>query len=1383
MEENSDDLLDQWLDFNDAEGEESVELSIPKAQAQDSYPLSQTQKRLWLVYQKVPNSPVYNYSENWTFSADSFNKGAFLDAIEVLCKKYQILLSNYAIVKEEPRLVYQKRSTFELHESEGPQSDELARAWLKAKASEGFRLESDPLVRVAICPVNEEITIIGITFHHIVIDAWSIGIIKKDLAEIYSNCLKGVSNEGSSENLQFHDFTVWESQKEVKEATGISITSAKPEALELTLDHTRPSRPSYRGSFHRFALAKSLTKPIQKLAKEYQTTDFNVFLTAFQILLSRYGGAEDVSVGIPVLNREEEELKKMVGYFVDTQVIQSHLPPSKSFKTLLEQIKKDTLEALTGERPSYEELIEQSGIRADQSENPLFQVMFVGHSKDGNPFEEFGLKVKMETIDMDVSKFDLTLHHFGEREGEFKIGVEIAFDLFDSSFAKRLSEHFEALLFEIVRGPDREISDFTMITEQERSYLTSGLSHGFNPEPEGSILEDLEHAFTDSKDKIALVCGDERLTYGELDQKSGALAKALNEKNIDREKPIGIYVNRSVEYVVCMFGVLRYGGYYLALDPEYPDERIQQYLEESSCELVLCKEQVFKGTNSTIQILDINSISDNESIDSQIVKYNNSKELAYLIFTSGSTNKPKGVPISHANLYSSYKARTAYYSDSPESYLMVSSFAFDSSVAGIYWTLCTGGKLVISRDNEALDSSPLSRLIEREEVSHTLMLPSLYQEIISQTKAPSLKNVIVAGEGCPPKLPQVHFEVNPQARLFNEYGPTEGTVWCTVHEFKAADHWDKSPIGLATNNTLAYVLNENQGLVPTGLQGELCIAGPGVASGYLDADETEEKFLKNQYSDQWGRIYRTGDLVRIQSSGLIEYLGRIDNQVKIRGHRIELNEIQNLTDSLKQVEKSVAIVLDSGNPEIALAWKANSDINNEEIRASLQEKLPSYMVPSAYMQLDEFPLLPNGKVDQKELATLFEKRPKEEKQVQEKKAETYLQNQVANILADVLELEEVSVNADFNDIGVNSLRSIRVIARLRELGLKVTPEQFLRYSTVETLVNSLEHEQYQRPRNLQELEILKVWEKQLSQKLIGVNDNFKKDGGSAYEWQQVEAELNQKFEFAEPISINDSITSISDKVKSSNTVDNQDIKRVIPITTIGKEKPLFCVHSEFYYETVYSQLTRQLSSDFPVYGLLSVSPELVKDELPKDIPEVARLCVNDMKKVQANGPFRILSYSIGNVVAFEMAKQLQEAGEKVQLIMIDPPLFFDKSRVFGKGEYKKLFTHLELWKKPATLFSKLKKKVSNEKKPVLIEDTGLLKKFLYAYQPKHVDVETLLITTPSEFKHTYGWDPLVNVVDTERIQGPHLKLMREPYASQMNEAIERNLRKWDEVEG
>ncbi|WBL44771.1 amino acid adenylation domain-containing protein [Algoriphagus halophytocola] len=1394
MEENSDDLLDQWLNLSEPEqaADESNKEQIPRAPQASYYPLSIAQQRLWFVYQKNPESPVYNYSEVWKFQEGAFHLETFTKALDRLVEKHRVLASNYIILEEEAVMVFRDENSFSLQVHDQEFSVEEARQKQKELASKAFRLESDPLIRIGIFPLENGEYSIGITFHHIIIDAWSIGILRSDFAAFYKE-LNGKEESQKIElrntELQYSDYSHWLKEQPKDIALVNPSQDFMDSFLELPLDYARPARPSYRGQLLRFSLPKSLTPKIGGLLKTFQTTDFNLFLAAFQVLLGRYGKSKNVNVGIPVLNRDREEFKSMVGYFVDTQVIAAELNDSKKFDELIAEVKTDVLKAISSQKPSYEQLLLASKASKDQSYNPIFQAMFVGHSSGENPFQELGIPVDFEVLDLDVSKFDLTLHHFGLKDGAYQIGIEFSQDLFSTVFADRMNRHFATLLKEICDHPDLPIHAYSLISEEERSFLTSGLSPDFHPENEGTVLTAILDNLQNKRDQVAVVCGSERLTYGELGHRSAIISKELEKLNLDPELPIGIYMERSVDFLVSLLAIMKFGGAYLPLDPEYPDDRIIHYLAESGAKYVLTHRGLLASKTSikeSIHSLEIDSLDYNQNTVNQIDKNISENRNAYLIFTSGSTNKPKGVYVNHQNLYSSVAARKAYYQESPEAFLLLSSFSFDSSVAGIFWSLCTGGKLVISQANETLDSTALSTLISREKVSHTLMLPSLYQALMqgSENSWDSLKIVILAGEEFPNELISSHFEKQPKTRLFNEYGPTEGTVWCTVQELKAGESFHKVPIGLATSNALGYVLDEQQKLSPVGISGELCIAGAGLTKGYLSKSETDEKFLKNPYSEVWDRIYRTGDLVRIQKDGLIEYLGRTDNQVKIRGHRIELGEIQELALQFPTVQTAVALVSTAKEPQLILAYSTSAGLEESELSRFLRQKLPNYMVPEIFVALDDWPRLPNGKVDLASIQELAQSQPKAAESAF-RGPSTYLERQVAGIWADVMGVEEVPVNRDFNDLGGNSLQSIRIISRCRNIGIKVTPAQFLRYSTVESLVKSLHHEEYARPENLLELEILKVWEKYLGQKLIGVKDSIQKNGGAEYEWKLVEKELNDSYEFQKPIQLTDSIQDISKKIVIKKELVeslSKPIKRIIPVKTTGDKLPVFCIHSEFYYETVYSQLTRHLPAEYPVYGVLSVSPELVKDSVPRSIEEIAALCLEEIKLIQKNGPYRILSYSIGNVVAFELAKRLMQEGEKVNLVMIDPPLFFDKSRVFGKGGYRKLFKYLDYWNKPSVLISKLIKKVKKDKnQPVLIRDTGLLKKYLLSYKPEKIDCETLLITTPREFKHAFGWEPLVKIVDHEEILGPHLKLMREPYTGQMNAAIARNLEKWDQI--
>lgn len=1391
MEDNSDDLLDQWLNLNEGE-ETEPQSTIPKAEKSDFYPLSSAQERLWLIYQKMPQSPVYNYAEIWTFDSGSFDASIFRQALDKLVERHQILRSNYVIHAEQPRMVFRRESSFSWTVSEDIKNVEEGRKWLKEQASLPFRLETDPLIRVAHYQSTEGKDYLGVTFHHCIIDAWSLGLLKADFAKYYTAIQANTDLEIDRNTLQYVDYSSWQKTKIKEEPSPSESLASTTSFLALPFDYSRPANPSYHGQILRFSLLKELSPKVAQLLKSLQTTDFNLFLAVFRMVLAKYAKSKEVAVGIPVLNRAEEELKSLVGYFVDTQVIHGPIQEEQTFAELLDAVKKEVLDAITGNKPSYEQQVIQSGEHQDQSINPLFQVMFVGHAPSENVFASNGIDIAVETLDLDVAKFDLTLHHFGLEEGAYQIGLEISSDLFSPVFAERFCGHFTQLLTEICANPELPLTSYSLISAQERKQLKRGLNPNFKPTAEGNVLETILTNLAKKVNETAVVCGEERLTYGQLDHKSKVLARELEQIGADPNQPIGIYLHRSVDFLVSLLAILRYGGYYLPLDPEYPEQRIKQYISDSGAQVVLSQGELLaqkEFLKEKVTILEIDSIEFSHTNGNQLDKEYTIGDFAYLIFTSGSTNTPKGVRVSHANLQASTQARIGYYQDPAKSFLLVSSFSFDSSVAGIFWSLSTGGKLVITQDKETLDAAALAQVIKREKVTHTLMLPSLYQTLLEGEALPSLEKVIVAGEECPGELAHQHAEKHPRAQLFNEYGPTEGTVWCTVQELKRDDSFAKVPIGLPTANTLAYILDENHELQPTGLSGELCIAGPSVVDGYLDSAETKKKFVKNPYSAHPDRLYKTGDLVRLQENGLLEFLGRIDNQVKIRGHRIELNEIQELAKSFSGLRQAVALLIEKGGKQLALGYTSSAPLDQDQLIGYLQQHLPKYMVPDYLLEVPEFPFLPNGKVDLTALAAQIQAKPQELNTTLDKAPSTYLERQVAHIWADVLGLEEVPVNRDFNELGGNSLQSIRVIARCRDMGIKVTPAQFLRYSTVETLVSSLHHEEYERPANLLELAILRTWEKHLSQKLIGVKDSFEKNGGTSFEWKRVEEDLKHVYVFTQEPSNTDSIRDIASKIKTQATSEKESLRRVIPIKTSGSKAPVFCIHSEFYYETVYSQLTRHLPAEYPVYGVLSVSPELIKESVPENIQAIASLCLQEIQRIQppkegGEASCRILSYSIGNVVAFEIAKQLLAQGQKVKLVMIDPPLFFDKSRAFGKGGYKKLFTYLDYWKKPGELIDKVRKKVKkNNNAPALIKDTGLLQKYILDYKTEKIACDTLVITTPREFKHTYGWEPLVNIVDTEEILGPHLKLMREPYTGQMNRAIARNLKRWDLEEG
>lgn len=1346
---------------------------LQKASESEYYPVSKGQKRLWLIQEKHPGSAVYNYCETWTFRDNSFDRERFISAVEELLEKHSILRSNYHLIKEELMFSISKSPDPDIYDAENVREPSKAVKWIKERASKAFDLGHDKLLRVLICRVSTGDVLVGFVFHHIVTDAWSMDIFRTDFVSIYFGSQK---KNGTCE-YTFQDYALHESQLDENVVPNHQPKSSRDILLEVPTDFPRPAEPSYQGKFVRKKIKSHLSEGVSLLIPKLKTTSFNFFLALYKVLLFKYSNSGEILLGIPVLNREKEVYRDIVGYFVDAQLLKIDLYPQLRFDELLVNVRNKVLSTL--ESPGGSKV-------NDRNLELEFQTMFVAHGQTKSIFEENKLPVDVAIVDLDVAKFDLTVHLF-EKNSEFEIGIEYSTDLFQQETIDQFFQHFETLISSVLKQQDIAISDLEIISEKERLLLESGLNEHYETES-GFVIEEILSNCKKKPEQVAVVCGSQSITYGELGQRSAAIAAQLHELDVDIAGPVSIYLERSVDYVVSIVAILRYGGYYLPLDPAYPDDRIMQYIVESGSRFIISSSNDIKSSliDRETKVLLLDKINE-KSADSrpEATERDADTTSAYIIFTSGSSSKPKGVPVSNANLYSSNNARRKYYGKSVESFLLVSSFSFDSSVAGLFWTLTSGGKLVISKRDEQLDARKLARIISAEAITHTLMLPSLYGTLIETNELhrdSSLQVVIVAGEECPRELINAHTTFIPGAALYNEYGPTEGTVWCTVQKLDGLQSQMRVPIGSPISNTKAYILDEKRVLTPQGLFGELYIGGGGVVSGYNSSEDNEGKFFDNPYSSKIRRIYRTGDLVRLQSDGLLEFHGRIDSQVKVRGHRIELEEIENVALEIKGLNTAKAVatdVQDTGSLSIILVFTGRNSLKHEGIRSFLAEKLPHFMVPDHILKVQGIPKLPNGKVDQGALRALVRDQNKMDIQ---KLPSSYLEKQVATIWADVLGTDEVPVDKDFFQLGGNSLQSIRIIARCRDIGCKLTPEQFLRNPTVESLVSSLNFENYEKPANTLELEIIEVWEKCLSQKLIGSIDPFDSFEGYNSVWASVVEELHSRFGPLPAIDHTMTVKEIATRIelKAEKDWPSKKLSRVIPVKTSGKEKPVFCIHSEFYYETVFSQLTRHLPQEYPVYSILSISPELVKDYVPTSIEDIAKLCIEEIKLVQDKGPFKILSFSIGNVIAFEISKQLKNSGEEAYLILIDPPLFLHKSRSFNKGNYQKVLKKLNYLADPKELLNKIGTKIKQKgENPEFLKDTGLLKKFLLSYKVERVDVETILLKTPAEYKQTYEWDPLVNLVEKVLIDAPHESLMREPYTGLINEAITKQIRAWD----
>ncbi len=1345
MAEGSDDFLDDWLSIEPEAQKDKVKKShLPEG---EKIRLTSAQEKLWIINQSNPGNPVYNYAEKYTFK-NPFNQQLFLRALDKVVQAHDVFHHNYRSIDGTPQIILNnERDAYLLIYKDDFVSENDFEVWCRDSSRLPFDLEYGPLLRILIANQNDQVTVV-INAHHLIVDAWSMQILRNELATLYSDNISTELNDSM-------DFREYAYQSQGHNEKPLTLEKRNSE-LKLPGDFREPPTKSYQGAILWFELSEELNNGIRKTREDSKATFFNIFLSIFMVFLHKSTKSKEITVGIPVTNRLSEDLQKTVGYMVDSQVISQSIDPSTEFNSFQRQIGEES-------RKTMDQV---------HTTNGSFNFMFVHHQQAENPFRESGIEVDVEFLDLGTSKFDLTMHLIDEGE-KFTYGIEYSTELFHKETIRKFSRHIRSLIQQVSIDSSQSISNLSCLSGNEKDLLVYGRNEHFKSNGTETILTSIESHLGDN-DKIAVVAGGDQITYQQLNTLSASISKEIEKLSIPKSSAIGIYSDRSVQYVAAILGVLRSGRHYVPLDTSYPLERIKYYAEEAQVAAIICKEDKNEEMkNLNVPIVYLSPDPDIEGFESPAA---NPDDLAYIIFTSGSTGKPKGVPISHYNLYSSTMARLDFYEDPVEAFLLVSPFAFDSSVAGIFWTLASGGKLVIATEDEVRSTSSLVNLIKQEGVSHTLMLPSLYQMLLEEPNFEDcLSGVIVAGESSNPDLVNLHRSKAPRTQLFNEYGPTENTVWSTVAVLEEGLTNQRVPIGHPISNTYALVLDEEKQVVPDGMIGELYLGGDSITLGYLKNRESHV-FVRDEFFRKGEQLYKTGDLVRYRYDGQLEFIGRNDSEVKIRGHRIDLSEIRMAISEYPGVTDVHVSVFgkNAGTNRKVVAWYTTQNPKEESsLKEWLRTKLPDYLIPSSVIAMEQFSRLPNGKIDVNQL-------PEPEVKQSIISPASLLEQQIAAIWKEVLEIDELGVEDDFFELGGDSLRSILVINRCKEIGLRITPAQFFRHRTVRSLIKSMNQNPYEPPANTIELEWVKVWENQLNMRLIGVTDTLDSLGLNDFAISRLQVELSHHFKTPISLTVNSSIRSCIQSFGGPGI--GEVLERTIPIRTSGEDQPLFCIHSEFYFETVFSDLTRHLPSSLPVYSIQTVSPELVNLTKPKNMEDVSGKCVEEIRKVKPFGPYNILGFSISNVVAFDVAKRLQNEGEKVSLFLVGPPLFFGKVGEFYEKN-PKVKKALKLLVNPQDIPKKVVRRLQRKREAqnvpdvrTAFEQTGLLAKFIKDYKVEEIKVPTVIIKTPIDIDHKIvGWDSLVELKDTEEINAPHELIIREPWVKEVASIVQRNL--------
>jgi amino acid adenylation domain-containing protein len=1023
-------------------------------------PLSFAQQRLWFLDQLEPNSGLYNISTATRLSG-CLNIEALQNALDAIVARHEVLRTAFASVDGIPVQVIRESRPVELGVFDLSQVSALEREGeiqrlLYEHASRPFNLSSDLMLRASLLRLEPDQHIFVLVMHHIASDGWSLGVLFRELAALYGGFGAGQSSPLADLPIQYADYAVWHREWLKGEVFDSQLRywkqqlSGAPELLKLPTVRPRPAAQSYLGARQSFLLSKPLTRSLTALSRQQGVTLFMTLLAAFKVLLHRYSGQEDLVVGSPVAGRNRVETQDLIGFFVNNLVLRTDLSGAPTFLQVLGRVREVCLEAYAHQDVPFEKLVEELQPTRALSRNPLFQVMFVLRHVAMHPFKLPGVTARVEPLQYDTAKFDLSLDVAVEGE-ELSGSLEYSTDLFDDLTIRRMLGHFETFLDGIVADPNRRISDLPMLTEAERQQVLVGWNDTASDYPRDKRIHDLVEAQVEqTPEGIAALCETEQLTYRELNARANQLAHYLRRVGVGPEGLVGIYLERSLEMLVSILGVLKAGGAYVPLDPEYPKERLAFMIADSQVRVILTERRLIERLpDHTARVIcvdeDWKAVAE-ESAENLLTAAT-ADNLAYVIYTSGSTGVPKGVEISHRALTNYIDYAGKFFGLTPaDRMVQFASISFDLAAEEIFSCLARGATLVLRADS--IVDSVFDFLEKCREWRITVLdLPTAYWHEVTAvvfsdglTMPELIRLVVIGGErAIPERLVQWRACIGRRIRLCNGYGPTEATIVATICEltdsFEGEDGVGEVPIGHPVPNVQVYVVDQNLNPVPVGVPGELLIGGLGLARGYLNRPElTAEKFISNPFSaDPNARLYRTGDLVRFRANGNLEFVGRIDQQIKIRGFRIELGEIEAVLGQHPAVRDAVVLAReDSPVDKRLIAYIVPTQAEAPAIDALcafVKARLPDYMVPSSFVTLDALPLTANGKVNRRALPAPDQSR------LDQKQAftapRTPVEESVAAIWAEVLKLDQISIHDNFFDLGGHSLLATRVISRLR----------------------------------------------------------------------------------------------------------------------------------------------------------------------------------------------------------------------------------------------------------------------------------------------------------------------------------------------------------------
>ncbi|NEP12735.1 MAG: amino acid adenylation domain-containing protein, partial [Symploca sp. SIO2C1] len=1010
------------------------------------YPLSFAQERLWFLQQMEPESTAYNMTSALRLQGN-LDLAALEQTIQGIQARHEVLRTT---IEEIDGTVVQAISSVTgliaplvdlTALSPAEQTAEVKRRAMVEETT-CFDLAQEILIRVQLLRLSPSEHILLLTLHHIITDAWSIGVIVQEISVFYPAYAQGKPAVLPELPIQYGDFADWQREWLAGAVLDKRLDywthqlAGAPNLLELPTDHPRPAIQTFRGRKVIFTLDPILTERLKQLAQQQEVTLFMLLLAAFGTLLYRYNGQDDMVIGSPIANRTRQEFEQLIGFFVNTLALRLQFEGNLTFEDLLHQVRESTLDAYVNQDLPFARLVEALNVERSLSYSSLVQVMFVLQNATIGDLELPGLTLSPLEFEDTTAKFDLTLSMQETARG-LQGTWEYNVDLFESETIHRMAAHFQILLEGIAANPQMPVSQLPLLTLTERQQLLEEWNDTATAYPQDQCIHHLfELQVERTPDAVAVVFENQQLTYRKLNQRANQLAHYLQGLGVQPETLVGICVERSLEMVVGLMAILKAGGAYVPLDPSYPQKRLAYMLQDAAVPVLLTQQTLIAGLpphSAQVVCLDRDWSRIAGSSRTNIDRGTQLDHLAYVIYTSGSTGKPKGVMNGHLGVCNRLLWMQDQYPLTPEDrVLQKTPFSFDVSVWEFFWPLLTGARLVVAKPNGHKDSAYLAEVIVTQNITTIHFVPPMLQAFLAEPALDccnSLKRVICSGEALSADL-QTQFFKRLNCELHNLYGPTEAAIDVSYWSCQPDDPRTTVPIGRPVANTQLYVLDADLQPVPIGITGELHIGGIQVARGYLNRpDLTRDKFIANPFG--LGRLYKTGDLARYLPDGTLEYLSRIDHQVKIRGFRIELGEIEAILLTHPEVYQGIVICReDTPGDKRLVAYVVDHDIQNPgELRDFLKAQLPEYMVPSTFVQLEVLPLTPNGKVDRKALPMPDSNLANVEAVVT---PQTPSQELITNLFRIVLKVHSVGLHQSFFELGGHSLLATQLISRLRQ---------------------------------------------------------------------------------------------------------------------------------------------------------------------------------------------------------------------------------------------------------------------------------------------------------------------------------------------------------------